>query len=419
MPIIAVTGRTAGVGAVTPQPPIPGAKASHVSVWLVSAVQQENVNSTTHLLHVLAEALGRRVDLGVLSPRRSHPLVPADATATNGRYRLWLADRTRRALLGSLEVAFSALRLVRGGNVLLVVTNPPVLPILMTAVAALRRAHLIVVVHDVYPDVLHVLGVLRRGSLRSRVFDGLMRGSLRRADRVVVIGRDMHSLIEAKLGGDASHVVCLPNWADTDVAPVNVPWHRRQDANAAPLSVQYSGNMGATHPVEILLETAERLQEEAVPARLQIYGWGLKHGLLSAGRNARDLRNMDVGGACERSELNRRLGSCDIALILMRRGMTGVSVPSRLYNILAAGKPLIVSADEGTEAAMLVREHGLGWVVEPENPRALAAAVRDAVRRRDELPAMGTRAAWLAAHQYSFSEAVDRYMRVIEDVARC
>jgi colanic acid biosynthesis glycosyl transferase WcaI len=249
------------------------------------------------------------------------------------------------------------------------------------------------------------------GSVAGRLLDRLATGALRRADRVIVIGRDMKRRIEAKLGGRSGHVVFIPNWADPEIEPGSMP---DADANR-PLIVQYSGNMGVTHPVEMLLDCAELLQREGVNARLEVFGWGLKQSWFLREMNHRNLANVHFGERCARGELSQRLAQCDAALILVRRRMAGISVPCRFYNILAAGKPVIVAADAESEVAMVVQEHGLGWVVEPDDLSAVASAITDAVQRRDELISMGERAARLGAHEYSFQAAFDRYVSTIDE----
>jgi colanic acid biosynthesis glycosyl transferase WcaI len=176
--------------------------------------------------------------------------------------------------------------------------------------------------------------------------------------------------------------------------------------------------MGVTHPVETLLDCAELLQRGKVHARIDVFGWGRKHEAFLREIDHRKLTNVTAGERCPRAELGQRLAECDVALILMHPRMVGISVPCRFYNILAAGKPVIVAADPDTEVAMVVEEHSLGWVVEPADPEAIAAAVMDAARRRVELRSMGSRAAQLGSRDFSFPAALRSYLSVIVESPR-
>jgi colanic acid biosynthesis glycosyl transferase WcaI len=385
------------------------------TVWLASAVQEENTNSTMYLFEVLGEGLSQFWAVGALVPRpKRRPVRNGSALGLSGL----LIDRAWRGITRAIEVAVIGLRRVRRGDVIVVVTNPPVAPVVMAWVARVRRSKLIVVVHDVYPDTLHALGLLRPGSLASRLVERLVRGSLRRADRVVVVGRDMARRIEEKLGGDADHVVFIPNWADPGVTPwpSGLPSRGLSPVGGRPLIVQYSGNMGATHAVETLIDSATMLQRADAPVHVQLFGWGFKLEDARAIIRDRDLENVELGGACARSELSHRFAQCDVAVILMRKGMAGISVPCRFYNILAAGKPVIVAADQESEIAMVVRDHQLGWVVAPEDAAALTRAIQDAVRRRHELPCMGQRAAALGGRDYTLTAALERYRALVDQV---
>jgi colanic acid biosynthesis glycosyl transferase WcaI len=379
-------------------------------VWFVSAVQQENVESTTHIFARLAEALGEVYPTGILAPygrARASGEVPR-----RGLVR-WGTDRLRRALVGSAHVSLMALRDVRRNDVLIVVTNPPMLPALAAAVARVRGARLVVLVHDVYPDVLYVTGLLRPRSVAGRLLEGVTRSALRRADRIIVIGRDMAARVTAKIGDGGARVVCIPNWADPDISFGGL---RPGGEASRSLVVQYSGNMGLSHPVEALLDAAELLQREGAPVEFQVFGWGLKLPSFRAEAERRGLRNLTIAAPCPRAELGGQLAACDVALVLMRRGMSGISVPCRAYNLMAAGRPMIVAADHDAEIARVTREHDLGWVVEPEDPEALAEAIRAAAERRQDLRAMGERAARVAAETYSFAHAVEQYVGVVAEV---
>src|SRR6201999_2200290 len=75
-------------------------------------------------------------------------------------------------------------------------------------------------------------------------------------------------------------------------------------------------------------------------------------------------------------DLDAFLSAADVWLIPYRKDLAGVSVPSRFYNLLAIGRPVILVSEGNAEAALTVSEHGLGWVVEPGNSVALAKAIR-------------------------------------------
>ena len=84
------------------------------------------------------------------------------------------------------------------------------------------------------------------------------------------------------------------------------------------------------------------------------------------------LKNISLIGFQDRSNQNDFLNACDVALITLSDGMLGLGVPSKAYNIMAAGKPILIIADNASEISMCVKEYNLGWIVEPNNPKLLS-----------------------------------------------
>jgi colanic acid biosynthesis glycosyl transferase WcaI len=129
------------------------------------------------------------------------------------------------------------------------------------------------------------------------------------------------------------------------------------------------------------------------------------------------LSNVTLTDRVPESELEEFLSAADVWLIPYRRNVAGVSVPSRLYNLLAVGRAVIVAAEAHSEAALMLKEENIGWVARPEDPLDLADAIRAAASNREETLAKGRRAA-LAAQHYTYDRAIASYRRVMGDVLR-
>src|SRR5207253_8495264 len=126
--------------------------------------------------------------------------------------------------------------------------------------------------------------------------------------------------------------------------------------------------------------------------QFMIFGAGARRGEVEHDIASRGLRNVTLLPPVAREELSASLNAADLAVVAMRGGMSGISVPSRLYNILAAGRPVIAIADDDSEIAMVVREEEIGWVVPPGDLAAFIGAIEDARRDRPRLDAMSRRA---------------------------
>jgi colanic acid biosynthesis glycosyl transferase WcaI len=378
------------------------------TVWFVSQVLGRHENSTGHLLAQLTEGLAGDYSIGIVAP--------AAVEQQRSTARSWVAVRMVEAVLQTLRLGWRTYRRARAGDIVVALTNPPLLPAVLSAYARHRGVKLVVLVHDVYPEALYAAESRARHRILAQLFDRVNTRALRRADRVIVIGRDMKRLLGAKLGGSNGNLDYIPNWPDAELETPGIAVSSGGYVRPS-FVVQYSGKIGATHDSALLVEAGALLMSRGSDVRLQVFGWGagleeLRH---SVGR--RHLTNVELHPPCARADLGSQLASCDVGLILMRRGMAGVSVPCRIYNLLGAGKPVIVAASPDSEVAAIVREARSGWVVDAGDVTALVDAICEAARNPDELTRMGARASEAAREQYAFARALDSYRRVITEVA--
>ena len=175
-----------------------------------------------------------------------------------------------------------------------------------------------------------------------------------------------------------------------------------------------SGNLGFTHSAGTVYEAARLLKDEKnIHFLLSGSGSGWKQ--LTELYAKAPLDNVTLIDRVPEPELEEFLSAADVWIIPYRRNVAGVSVPSRIYNLLAVGRPVIVTAEAGSEAALMLKEENIGWVVRPEDPRDLAEAIRSAAAESWGTLAKGRRAA-LAAQRYTYDRAIASYRQVISDV---
>jgi glycosyltransferase involved in cell wall biosynthesis len=106
--------------------------------------------------------------------------------------------------------------------------------------------------------------------------------------------------------------------------------------------------------------------------------------------------------------------ACDIAINTLSSGMTGIAVPSRTYNVLAAGKPLLAVCEDDSELALVVREEEIGWVVPPSRPDLIASTLREAKANRRRMQNMGERALRAAQTKYTRENVLQIYRDLVE-----
>jgi len=270
----------------------------------------------------------------------------------------------------------------------------------------------------VYPEVLVRTGFLSENSWITRGLSWCSKWLYERMERVIVIGRDMQELVAARLDDAAERIVLIPNFGDRDQivpTPKDTNGVLEQLGLRDKFVVQYSGNLGRTHGLNHVMEAAQRL-EQTSDVHFLFIGAGAMRNWILATCERLAIRNVSVLGYVQRNELTVSLNACDVSLVSFAQGMAGVSVPSRMYNILAAGKPIIAVADESSELARVVREAEVGWVVPPGQPDLIAAAVLEAQRSPERLIEMGLNAR-RASEQFTLARVVASYRNLIDDVA--
>lgn len=341
-------------------------------------------------------------------------------------YRIATTRFGRSALIGRgfdyLSFYIAASRLVlawaKPGDVLVAKTDPPLLSVAAMQAAKRRGLQLVNWLQDLYPEVAGALGVpfikgpLGRGLLQLRD------ASLRAASLNVAVGERMAEIVRAR-GVPPERVRVIPNWCDDEeiqpVAPLDNP-RRREWGLGNRFVVGYSGNLGRGHEFETVLAAAERLRNDQRFCFLFI-GGGNKFAELARSVREHGLSHM----FCflpyqERSVLRFSLGVADVHLISLRPALDGLIVPSKLYGIAAAGRPIIAMAALDGEIARLVRTHDCGIAIEPGDGELLAATLRRLRANLDRCNAMGRRARTMLDAQFTRRDAFERWRNLIEEL---
>ena len=272
-------------------------------------------------------------------------------------------------LLGAL------LRLLSGPrpDVIVGMSTPPVLGALAVLVAKLRRCRSVYWAMDVYPDIAFALGAMDPRGAMGSVFGIVSGWTLREANLVLALGDTMAARLR---GLGARHVLVVHNWADgSAIQPRKSDeslWRRRQRWDGK-LAVVYSGNMGLAHEFETLLEAASLLGEQA---RFVFVGDGPRRRDVEDGSRRRCLLNVEFHDAVPRERLSDLLAAGDVHVVTLRPGLPGLLVPSKVYGILAAGRPIVYVGPTEGEVFEIVSGGGCGACIENGRASELAEVLR-------------------------------------------
>ena len=294
-------------------------------------------------------------------------------------------------------------------DLILAMTDPPVAGIAGAFVAWLSGRPFVYNIRDMYPDMA-LGGEIVRPSRWVEQWEKMHRLALRHAARVIVLGDDMRDRILAKgVAGERVAVV-----RDGTTFPAALPAEDdpivREIRSGFPFVALHAGNLGFYGAWRTLLEAAELLHNDNVG--LVFIGDGANREMLKAAASSRANVRFLPFRPVEQVPHVMRAG--DVHIVTVRRGLEGVVVPSKIYGILAAGRPVLALADSRSDAARIVVESGCGLAVDPDDPAKTAAAILDLRADPLRLAEMGRRSRE-AAQRYARVNELQRFVRIVEE----
>jgi colanic acid biosynthesis glycosyl transferase WcaI len=261
-------------------------------------------------------------------------------------------------------VLWRALRLPRT-DVVVTMTDPPLLLVMGVFLKWFKRNRLVHWAQDLYPEVAQTLGVVRAEGIFGRLLKYLSTWGVQHHDGIVCIGRCMRERLLAR-GIDDRSIAIIPNWINTEqvhpLQPDKNPFYSDNGLPSFPL-VMYSGNLGLAHPFDAMLKAAKILSVKMPEAQIVFVGDGPNLSYVQSKAQQEQLTNVRFLPFQPREKLAESLSAATIHLASMHDEMVGLVVPSKVYGILAAGRPCIFLGPAQSEAAQLIREYQCGTVL--------------------------------------------------------
>jgi putative colanic acid biosynthesis glycosyltransferase WcaI len=401
---------------------------SGVRILLLNLYYPPDTSATAKMAETVVRALAARHDVTVLcgrpsydpTERRAWRLYQTEQYGSVGVIRAGSTDYPRtqmkRRVANYLSYVLLAVprALFLPCDVVLAMTDPPFEGIVGAFVAMLKNKPYVYNIRDLYPDMA-VGGAIVEPGMLARIWEKLHRWALRRATRVIVLGEDMRKRILRK-GVEAEKMVVVRDGAEI----------RGQGAPEAGLDAEvlrtirdgfqfvlvHAGNVGFYGAWETLLEAAHKLAGDGVG--LVFVGDGAqKTRLQSAAAGMANVRFLPFFPG---SKVPSVLAAGDAHVITVKRGLEGVVVPSKLYGILAAGKPVVALAAEESDVVTLGREKGFAVAASPEDAEGFAACVRELIRDKEKVARLGNAAA-TAAPEFERGRELQRLVAVLEEAS--
>ena len=281
--------------------------------------------------------------------------------------------------------------------------------------ARARRVPFVFNIQDVFPDVAIELGVITNPSV-IRVASWLERFTYLRSDAVTVLSEDLRDNVANKLGRHRpERVRVIPNFVDTEhIRPASRDnSYREQFGLTGKTVVMYAGNVGFSQSLDLVLDAAAALAHEPDLVFVINGGGAARPELERRASGAPNIRFVDMQ---PKDRLPEVLAAADIHVVPLRRGLARSSVPSKMYSILAAGRPIVASVDAGTEVASVVERAGAGLAVPPDDAEALTKAIARLVADPDEARRMGAAGRASVERWASPAAIAEQYERLFDEL---
>lgn len=315
--------------------------------------------------------------------------------------------RTFRFFSLSLKMFFYLLRRVKTKDKVVIVTNPAPIIVLAYILKKIKSNFLVIIVHDVFPENTIPAGIFKsKNSTFYKFLLKIFNISYSIADRLIVVGRDVGKVILSKIGeNNKEKIIVIENWAETsDVLP----------HFASPLKdkivFQFAGNIGRVQGLKELIEVIKDVKNDLL--EFHFVGDGAVKQELIDYCKGNSLINVVFKPSYKREEQTRILNDSDIAIVTLSQGMFGLGVPSKSYNIMAAGKPILYIGDKDSEIDHVVNENNIGYSF--ENYQDLKLFFNSlGIEDKSKFIEMGKKARKLAETIYSEETILNKYQRYI------
>jgi colanic acid biosynthesis glycosyl transferase WcaI len=396
-----------------------------VRVLLLNLYYPPDTSATAKMAQTVVAALAEKHDVTVLcgrpsydpSERRPWRLYQSEQSGRVRMLRVGSSDYPRtqmkKRVFNYLSYVFLAVprALFLPCDVILAMTDPPFEGIVGAFVAVLKRKAYVYNIRDLYPDMA-VGGSIVQPGLLARVWEKLHRWALRRSTRVVVLGEDMRRRILSK-GIDPAKVFVVRD--GTEIVPPGAPAPDldpeviRTIRGNFRFVLLHAGNLGFYGAWDTLLTGAASLAADSIG--LVFVGDGAQRARLeAAAANTPNVRFLPFFPA---GKISSVLAAADAHLITVKRGLEGVVVPSKMYGILAAGKPIVAVAPRECDVVSLGEAKGFSSSSDPDDPTRFAQLVRDLSQIPAKLSDMSS-AALAAAPEFNRSSELQKLVKIIE-----
>lgn len=392
------------------------------TLWIISELFPPEETSTGYIMGEIANAMAQKYEVKVIcgpefydekkkefssnlqSIDDSIELIRVAPVKESKENKL---SRIKKFLFMSWQLYKVARKRINKGDRVLMVSNPFPLIVLMGHLRSKKEFNLFMLVHDIFPEGLFT--DMNLPTFAYRAAEKMFNKAYSRVDSLISLGRDMNEILEKKCYGQKHQpkIVTIENWGDVEGIK---PKERVKDGF---IKIQYAGNIGNAQGVGELVEYLYKVGNNKI--HFGIWGTGSAEESIKA--RVAELRmeeQVKFYGPYSRNQQTEVLNDSDLSLVTLVKGMYGLGVPSKTYNILAAGKPILYIGEKGTEIWRTVEDNQIGYCFEPDDKNGVVNFLKKLnPGMLPRLNNMGNAARGLAEMKYSKAAILNKFVEVV------
>lgn len=393
------------------------------TLWIISELFPPDETSTAFILGEIANVMSKKYKVKVICGPEVYD--KRKKTDPNNKFMLNLqisvthvkgVDLDKNTFFGkamrfaviSKQLYRSARANIKEGDKVLLVTNPAPVVALISRLRKKHRFELNILVHDVFPENTKPAGI-KLPKFAYGILKNIFDKAYSRADQLIAIGRDMKQVLEKKCVRFDKHpkVTVIENWADVDiVSPMKLGVHPDK------FVLEYAGNIGRVQGLQAVIEDIQKSGNDRM--EFHLWGTGAEENSLKNYTSQHGMKNVVFHGAYLRSKQSEIINSCDLALVTLIDGMFGLGVPSKTYNIMAAGKAILFIGDPESEIGLLVKEKEIGYVFEPSDRDGIVKFLSGLTpEKRNDFAEKGRKARLVAENEYAKGIILNKFLEAI------
>lgn len=396
-------------------------------LWLITELFHPDEISTGYVMTRLAERLADDFEMGVIcGPVQKDNMLKSDAKLDH-RIRVLrtgfqitgsksLPVRIANNLILCMAFFVKVLIHVRKKDKVVMVTNPPVLVPVLFLLKKIMRFEWNIIVHDLFPDNAIAVGLIKKDTFISKILLKLYTNAYQSADKIVAVGDDMLNVLNEKLK-EPVPIKVITNWSDHDqIYPIDgqdISEYYDMDLSNQ-VVLQFAGNLGRVQGLDRFFDLLGNVRNQHFS--LMMIGSGAYKSVLQQKKADYSLAQVHFMGEKPRNEQLFFLNACHISIITLHEQMYGLGVPSKVYNVLAAGKPILYLGDPASEIHNYIVKYEIGWTFSWDQKDEIIHFLESlGPKMAQDLSIKGKNARKLAEEKFNKSQILNSYSDYLQN----